>query len=125
MTLSRTVALITLLAASCGTVASAADAGGAGAAKVDFARDVAPILSNNCFRCHGPDAGTREADLRLDVLDPKQGPLAPRDGYAIIAPGNLDDSALVMRITSDYDDTRMPPPASNKKLTPQQIDVLK
>src|SRR5687767_6725750 len=106
--LSRIIALIALSAAFPAAAASAADE----SAKVDFARDVAPILSDNCFRCHGPDSGTREADLRLDVLDPKQGPLAPRDGYTIIAPGNLDDSTLIMRITSDDDDTRMPPPAS-------------
>ena len=113
------VALITLFAA--GSVAFAGD----DAAKVDFARDVAPILSDNCFKCHGPDAAKREGDLRLDVRDGKEGPLAKREDYQIIVPGNLDDSVLILRITAEDADSRMPPPKSNKKLTPQQIDILK
>ena len=93
--------------------------------EVDFAREILPILSDNCFRCHGPDAGTREADLRLDLPDPTQGPLAPRDGYSVIAPGDVEESVLMMRLTSDDDDVRMPPANTNKHLTPQQIDLLK
>jgi mono/diheme cytochrome c family protein len=92
---------------------------------VNFARDIQPILSDNCFKCHGPDAASRKGDLRLDLLDPKFGPLAPRDGYSIIVPGNLDDSVLVMRITSDDPDEMMPPPKSNRHLTAQQIETLK
>jgi mono/diheme cytochrome c family protein len=115
----RIVALLTLL-----TVLPATAASAAAPVAVDFARDVKPILSDNCYKCHGPDAAARKGDLRLDTLDPKLGPLAPRDGYKIIEPGNLDDSTLVMRITSDDDDVKMPPPTSNRKLTPQQIDVL-
>src|SRR5947208_16569210 len=84
---------------------------------VDFARDVQPILADNCYFCHGPDAHQRKADLRLDTLDPKQGPFAARDGYAIITPGKLDDSVLVMRITSDDADVHKPPPASHRELT--------
>ena len=123
----KAAVLLSLLAVACaaGEVVAASAGGADPLETIDFARDVAPILSDNCFRCHGPDAGTREGDLRLDVLDPKQGPLAPRDGYAIIAPGNLDDSTLLMRIESEDDETRMPPPSSNKKLTPRQVDVLK
>src|SRR5437762_9932107 len=92
---------------------------------VDFARDVQPILADNCYFCHGPDANKRKADLRLDTLDPKQGPFAPRDGYAIITPKNLDDSVLIMRITSDDPDVHMPPPKANRHLSDKQIDVLK
>src|SRR5687767_11078110 len=92
--------------------------------EIDFARQIQPILSDNCFFCHGPDANQRKADLRLDMLDPKLGPLAERDGYSIIKPGNRDDSVLVMRITSDDDETKMPPPASHRKLTAAQIDLL-
>ena len=92
--------------------------------EIDFARDIQPILSENCFFCHGPDAGQRKADLRLDQLDPKQGPLAERDGYSIIKPGDLDESVLVMRITSDDPETKMPPPKSNRKLSDKQIDLL-
>ena len=95
------------------------------AQEINFARDIQPILSDNCYHCHGPDAEARKADLRLDMLDPKLGPFAERDGYAIIKPGSLDDSVLVMRITSDDDDVKMPPPTSNRKLTDKQIDLLK
>src|SRR5262245_22201634 len=90
--------------------------------KIDFARDVQPILSDNCYRCHGPDGGSRKADLRLDQPDAKLGPLAPRDGYAVITPGKLDDSVLIMRITSEDDEVRMPPPKSNRHLGAKQID---
>jgi hypothetical protein len=92
---------------------------------VDFARDVQPILSDKCYHCHGPDGGSRKADLRLDVLDKKLGPFAPRDGYAIVTPGSLDDSVLVMRITSDDPDVHMPPPASNRTLSEKQVETLK
>src|SRR3954452_2460969 len=68
---------------------------------IDFAREIQPILSDNCYHCHGPDAGRRKAELRLDTLDPKQGPFAPRDGYSILVPGKLDESVLIMRITSE------------------------
>src|SRR4051794_37384105 len=61
---------------------------------IDFAREIQPILSENCYFCHGPDAGKRKGDLRLDNLDPKLGPFAPRDGYAILSPGKIDESVL-------------------------------
>jgi hypothetical protein len=93
--------------------------------KVDFAREIQPILADNCYFCHGPDKGKRKADLRLDMLDPKQGPFAARDGYSIIAPGKLDDSVLVMRITSDDPDFHMPPPKANRHLTEKQVGLLK
>ncbi len=93
--------------------------------KIDFARDVQPILSDNCYRCHGPDAAARKGDLRLDQLDRKLGPFAPRDGYSIVVPGNLDDSVLAMRITADDPDQIMPPPKSNRHLSTQQIETLK
>src|SRR5947209_6767646 len=60
------------------------------AADVDFARQIQPILSDTCYTCHGPDSGKRKGDLRLDSLDPKEGPFAKRDGYQIIAPGKLE-----------------------------------
>src|SRR5256885_1960481 len=94
-------------------------------AGLDFAREIQPILSDNCFACHGPDAGKRKADLRFDTLDPKQGPFAPRDGYAIVAPGDLENSVLIMRITSDDADVHMPPAASHRQLTARQIELIK
>ncbi len=91
---------------------------------VDFTREVQPILADKCYACHGPDANQRKGDLRFDVLDPKIGPLAARDGYAIVVPGNVDDSVMVMRITSDDPEVKMPPVKSKRTLSAQQIDVL-
>ncbi len=92
---------------------------------IDFAREIQPILADNCYFCHGPDKNHRTADLRFDILDPKQGPFAPRDDYSIITPGKLDDSVLIMRLTSDDPDFQMPPPKANRHVTPKQIDLLK
>ena len=100
---------------------SRADAGAAPAdAKVDFAREVLPILSDNCFQCHGPDAGTRKAKLRLDTRD---GALRKED--PVIVPGKSNDSDLIRRVLSTAKSEMMPPPQSKKKLSAQQIDVLK
>jgi hypothetical protein len=85
---------------------------------IRFNRDVRPILSNNCFYCHGPDPKHREADLRLDTAD---GALA-----MAVVPGKPDESPLIERVTSHDDDTRMPPPASKKgKLTEEQVAILR
>ncbi|HZZ44203.1 MAG TPA: DUF1549 domain-containing protein, partial [Tepidisphaeraceae bacterium] len=92
---------------------------------VDFGREVRPILAEKCFSCHGPDAAARKGDLRWDVLDPKLGPFAERDGYWIVKPGSVDDSVLMLRITSDDPETVMPPPKANRKLSGEQKDVLK
>lgn len=94
------------------------------AGKVDFARDVQPILSDKCYHCHGPDAEARKGDLRLDVLDGKLGPFAERDGYFVVSPGKVDDSVLVMRVTSDDPETLMPPPKSHRTLTEAQKQTL-
>ncbi|MBX3451596.1 MAG: PSD1 domain-containing protein [Planctomycetaceae bacterium] len=85
--------------------------------RVDFNRDVRPILSDNCYFCHGPDAGHREADLRLDIRDDA---LA---GEAFV-PGDAKASKLVARILSTDTDEVMPPPASRKKLTDEQKQIL-
>src|SRR5512132_4202348 len=94
-------------------------------AAVDFAREIQPILSDNCYHCHGPDSGRRKADRRLDQLDPRLGPFAPRDGYSLLVPKNLDDSVLIMRITSDDPDVHMPPPKSHRALTAKQVELIK
>ncbi len=90
---------------------------------VDFNRDVVPILSNNCFKCHGPDASERKAKLRLDVAEIATKPA--ESGETAIVPGKPDKSELVTRIFSTDDDERMPPPKSNKHLTDAQRQVLK
>jgi hypothetical protein len=81
-------------------------------AKIDFNRDVRPILSNNCFHCHGPDEKERKADLRLDV----------RTAEAIGKPG---DSPLLDRVTTTEKRDLMPPPKSGKTLTQREKDILK
>lgn len=86
---------------------------------VDFRRDVLPILTNNCFTCHGPDAGARKAKLRLDLKD---GALRKVD--PIIAPGKKAESALFERVSSPDPDEQMPPPKSGKSLTASQIETL-
>jgi hypothetical protein len=87
-------------------------------AKIEFNRDVQPILSDNCFYCHGNDPKHREADLRLDIREEAV------KAEAFI-PGKAAKSELVSRIlTSDADDL-MPPPDSNKKLTQRQKEILK
>ncbi|MBC8353660.1 MAG: PSD1 domain-containing protein [Planctomycetes bacterium] len=91
------------------------------AAEIDFARDIRPILSDNCYHCHGPDEGTLEADLRLDTKD---GLFRVVDDKAIVLPGKADDSELIRRVVTNDPDERMPPPDSNRSLTPKQIELL-
>jgi len=87
-------------------------------AKIEFNRDVRPILSDNCFYCHGPDKNHREADLRLDLR------VEAITAKAII-PGKTSDSELIARIVTDDEDDLMPPPDSHKKLTERQKAILK
>lgn len=94
---------------------------GAGAA-VQFNRDIRPILSNNCFACHGPDEGQRQAELRLDTAE---GLYARRDGYTIVAAGDPANSELFARISGEDGDLRMPPPDSGHELTKQQIERVR
>jgi hypothetical protein len=90
---------------------------------IDFNKQIRPILSENCFACHGPDEAKRKAKLRLDIKEGAFGKL--RDGGFAIVPGKPDDSVLVDRITSEAETEVMPPPVSKKKLKPEQIALLK
>ena len=85
---------------------------------ISFNRDISPLLSDNCFHCHGPDASHRKADLRLDDRD------AAVD-FGAIVPGNASESTLVERIFTDDVESIMPPPDSHKTLTREQKDLLK
>jgi hypothetical protein len=96
--------------------------GAQGETKIDFNRDIRPILSDNCFACHGPDPAGREADLRLDV---EAEATADRGGYAAVVPGSLDHSELIRRITSTDDSERMPPPDTGKSLKSAEVELLK
>jgi len=91
------------------------------AAKVDFNRDVRPILSNKCFQCHGPDAEKRESDLRLDSEGEAKADL---DGHKAIVAFHPEQSDLVARITSQDDDQRMPPADSGKSLSKSEVELL-
>lgn len=90
---------------------------------VEYNRDIRQILSDNCYRCHGPDQKAREAELRLDLREDAVRPA--ESGQTAIVPGKPEKSELVRRVFSADDDERMPPPDSNKKLTDQQKELLK
>jgi hypothetical protein len=92
------------------------------AEKVDFNRDIRPILSETCFLCHGPDKGQRQADLRLDV---QEGLFGKGEGGKIVTPGKPAESELYRRLVSAKDDVRMPPPESGRKLTAGQIELIR
>jgi len=91
--------------------------------RIEYHRDIRPILSDNCFACHGPDASHREADLRLDVSDATT--VKASSGLFAIVPGKSHESELIARILSDDSSLKMPPPESNKSLTPEQIEKLR
>jgi hypothetical protein len=92
------------------------------AAGPDFAREVRPVLSNRCFKCHGPDTERQEAGLRLDLRDAA---LAELDsGTRAIVPGHPDDSELVARITSTDPDLVMPPPHTKVSLSAEEKRIL-
>ncbi len=97
-------------------------AGTAAAAPVDFNREIRPILAANCFACHGPDAAERQAELRLDT---REGALAELGGHAALAPGKPEASELVRRISTTDALERMPPADSGKKLSPEQIELVR
>jgi hypothetical protein len=89
---------------------------------IDFDREIRPIFSESCYPCHGPDEHKRKAGLRFDR---KEGAFKElKDGTFAIVPGNLAKSELVRRIATSNPDDQMPPPASGKKLTRPQIDLL-
>jgi mono/diheme cytochrome c family protein len=97
--------------------------GGARAAEtIDFNRQILPILSDACFHCHGPDAATREAKLRLDQ---REGIFRTREGVTVVAPGKPDVSELILRISSQHEDEVMPPRKASRQLKPAEIDLLK
>jgi mono/diheme cytochrome c family protein len=94
-----------------------------GGGRVDYQRDVRPILSDKCFRCHGPDAQQRQAGLRLD--DPQAALQPAESGRRPIVSGQPDASELVRRIYSGDDAERMPPADSGKSLTDAEKELLR
>lgn len=89
---------------------------------IQFNRDIRPILSDICFKCHGPDSTKRQAELRFDSAESA---LAARGGHAAIVPGKPEQSELIRRITSTDADERMPPADSGLKLSAKQIELLR
>jgi len=92
-------------------------------AKVDFARQIRPLLSDNCFHCHGPDKGSRAVNLRFDLKD--EAFAARPNGTRPIVPGKPAESLLYQRIASENKAKRMPPVYSHKELTSTQIDTFR
>jgi len=90
--------------------------------KVDFNAEVRPVLSNNCFFCHGPDAHERKADLRLDT---QKGATRDLGGYAALVPGSLEKSEMWARIVSSDPDELMPPPEAHKVMKPGDREIIK
>jgi mono/diheme cytochrome c family protein len=105
-----------------GLVLAAFTAAAATPGKLDFDRDIRPILSDNCFACHGPDEAQRKAKLRLDT---PEGAFEDRKAYKIIVPGDSASSRLYQRISAEKPASRMPPPYAQRQLTPAQIDLIK
>jgi len=85
---------------------------------VDFNRDIRPILSENCYQCHGPDANKRKAELRLDT---REGLFRKNKDVKNLVPGKPEESDIFERIASDDDEIRMPPPKHGHKLSKEQV----
>ena len=90
---------------------------------IDYNRDIRPLLSDRCYACHGPDEDHRKAGLRFDVRESVLGE-ADSGGRAIV-PGDVRASELIRRIQSEDSELRMPPPDSNRILTPDEIEKLR
>jgi hypothetical protein len=107
----------------CGLVVFlAAQSVGFGQASIDFNRDIRPILSDTCFKCHGPDEEQREAELRLDT---QAGLYRKANNVRVVVPKKTADSELLRRITSLDPEDRMPPIDSGLSLKPAQVELIK
>lgn len=91
---------------------------------ISFHRDIKPILSNRCFRCHGPDPNQRKGGSEGLRLDNFEGATADLGGHAAIAPSNPSKSELVRRINSTDPDEAMPPKSAGPRLTPRETELL-
>ena len=97
-------------------------AGWGRAQEIDFNRQIRPLLSDNCFKCHGPDQGKRKADLRLDT---EEGLRAELDDHRLITPGKPEESELYLRLVHEDEDERMPPQKTRLKLSSSEIELVK
>lgn len=119
ITIDRLASMVLSLGIVC---AGTGESRAAPPARIDFNRQIRPILSDKCFRCHGPDASARRAELRLDLAEQAT---ADRGGRAAIVPGDSAASMLVERITADDPQQRMPPESLRKPLSPMELQLLR
>jgi hypothetical protein len=106
-----------------GILPAAAESDSASLSPIDFQRDVRPILSSHCFKCHGPDEQARKARLRLDLRENATAPA--RSGETALVPGKPDQSELIRRIFSTDESEIMPPPETKHPLSLEQLNILK
>ncbi|RYG00397.1 MAG: hypothetical protein EOO02_14995, partial [Chitinophagaceae bacterium] len=92
---------------------------------IDFNFDIKPILSDRCFKCHGPDPNNRKADLRLDIEENALAALKDNPNAHSIVPGKPEQSELVLRVMSTDPQYMMPPPESNLSLNDEEKYLLK
>src|SRR4029079_14415905 len=90
---------------------------------LSFNRDIRPILTENCFQCHGPDPAARKANLRLDLAE--HATAKAKSGAIAIVPGKADSSELIKRIFAADPDDAMPPADTHKTLKPEQKELLR
>src|SRR5256885_7495430 len=95
-----------------------------GAEKLEYNRDIRPILSVRCFKCHGPDKAARKASLRLDLAEEAYAERKKSHQHAIV-PGKPEDSLLCQKIFATDKDDLMPPPESNLSLTVQEKEKIR
>ena len=93
--------------------------------RLNFSREIKPVLSNNCFFCHGPDANERKGGLNGLRLDTESGAFADQGGTFAVVKGQPEKSELVRRISSVDSTEKMPPEATGKRLTEREILLLK
>src|SRR5262245_193408 len=119
---SRWPTVAAFLALACIAERSPGQTASSGSKPVSFMRDIRPILAKSCFSCHGPDEAQRKSGLRLDT---RQGAFAEREGGTPFVAGAPDDSEALRRVTSDDPDERMPPGPDAKRLTAEQVKLLR
>jgi mono/diheme cytochrome c family protein len=119
-------ALASLLATTAFAASVVPNQTGQASGKVNFSREIRPILSNNCFHCHGPDEqhrkGNGDKGLRLDT---KEGAFTELDGSFALVPKHPEKSTLLQRILSHDADEVMPPKKSGKKISEKEVALLK
>ncbi|MDB6068974.1 MAG: Planctomycete cytochrome [Verrucomicrobiales bacterium] len=111
----------TILALTC-SFSSLAAAGLARAEAPSFSKDIRPLLSDTCLKCHGPDDKGRKGDLRLDL--PESAHQGGKSGVAAIVPGKVSESEVIKRLRSTDPDEVMPPPAMKRVMKPEEIKLF-